>query len=70
MAKKSMIAKAQQDKFQVRKVNRCRICGRPRGYMRRFKCTVYASGKYASGRFRVTKSAGRDGSSERRFPEW
>lgn len=37
MAKKSMIIKAQRSpKFSTRKVNRCRVCGRPRGYMRRF----------------------------------
>ncbi len=42
MAKKSKIIKAQRTpKFQVRQVNRCRICGRPRGYMRRFQmCRV------------------------------
>ena len=37
MAKKSMIAKSRRNpKFQVRARHRCRICGRPRGYMRRF----------------------------------
>ncbi len=37
MAKKSMIIKAQRSpKFSSRRVNRCRVCGRPRGYMRRF----------------------------------
>ena len=37
MAKKSMIAKAKRKpKFQVRGYNRCPICGRSRGYMRRF----------------------------------
>jgi small subunit ribosomal protein S14 len=37
LAKKSMIAKAQRTpKFDVQKHNRCSICGRPRGYMRRF----------------------------------
>ncbi|NLM25750.1 MAG: type Z 30S ribosomal protein S14 [Firmicutes bacterium] len=42
MAKKSMIIKAQRSpKFSTRKVNRCRVCGRPRGYMRRFQlCRV------------------------------
>lgn len=42
MAKKSMVLKAQRDpKFSVRRVNRCRLCGRPRGYMRRFEmCRV------------------------------
>ncbi|MEX2016087.1 MAG: type Z 30S ribosomal protein S14 [Candidatus Hydrogenedentales bacterium] len=38
MAKKSMIAKANRPpKFQVRAYNRCRACGRPRAYMRKFK---------------------------------
>ncbi len=38
MAKKSMIAKNRRgSKFDVRNYNRCRICGRPRGYMRRFE---------------------------------
>ncbi len=37
MAKKSMIAKAKRTpKFRVRAHNRCTLCGRPRGYMRRF----------------------------------
>lgn len=37
MAKKSIRAKAKREpKFKVRKYNRCPICGRPRGYYRRF----------------------------------
>ncbi|MFQ6083428.1 MAG: type Z 30S ribosomal protein S14 [Candidatus Aminicenantia bacterium] len=37
MAKTSSIAKAlRKPKFKVRKKNRCRICGRARGYLRRF----------------------------------
>ena len=42
MAKKSLIAKAQRSKLEVRHRNRCpvvwasRPCGRPRGFMRRF----------------------------------
>ncbi len=37
MAKKSMIVKAQRaPKFKVRAHNRCPICGRPRGYYRKF----------------------------------
>ncbi len=37
MAKKSMIAKQKREqKFSTREYNRCRICGRPRGYMRKF----------------------------------
>ncbi|MDH5662359.1 MAG: type Z 30S ribosomal protein S14 [Elusimicrobiota bacterium] len=37
MAKKSLIAKAKRAaKFGTRKYNRCRLCGRSRGYMRDF----------------------------------
>jgi len=37
MAKKSIIAKAlREPKFGVRKYHRCAVCGRPRGYIRRF----------------------------------
>nr|WP_084066381.1 type Z 30S ribosomal protein S14 [Desulfocicer vacuolatum] len=36
MAKKSLIAKAgRTPKFKVRAYNRCTICGRPRGYIRK-----------------------------------
>jgi small subunit ribosomal protein S14 len=37
MAKKSMIAKAKRKpKYEVRGYYRCTLCGRPRGYLRRF----------------------------------
>ena len=37
MAKKSLIAKAKRKmKFSVRTYNRCPLCGRPRGYYRKF----------------------------------
>ena len=37
MAKKSMIAKARRaPKFDVQGYSRCTVCGRARGYMRRF----------------------------------
>jgi small subunit ribosomal protein S14 len=37
MARKAMINKAKQTlKFAVRQHNRCRRCGRPRGYLRKF----------------------------------
>lgn len=36
MAKKSMIAREKQRKYRNQVRNRCRICGRPRAYMRRF----------------------------------
>jgi small subunit ribosomal protein S14 len=38
MAKLSLIAKAQRPpKFKVRRYTRCRQCGRPRGYLRKFQ---------------------------------
>ena len=40
MAKTSQVAKCkrlhQKSKFKARVYNRCNLCGRPRGYMRRF----------------------------------
>lgn len=36
MAKKSMITRETRRKYTVRVRNRCKVCGRPRGYMRRF----------------------------------
>lgn len=38
MAKKSKIAAAARaPKFKVQQRNRCRVCGRPRSYMRKFQ---------------------------------
>ncbi|HEX9435550.1 MAG TPA: type Z 30S ribosomal protein S14 [Candidatus Limnocylindria bacterium] len=37
MAKKSLIVKSQRPpKFKVQAHSRCQICGRPRGYIRKF----------------------------------
>jgi small subunit ribosomal protein S14 len=36
MAKKSIINREQHRKFAVRVRSRCKLCGRPRGYLRRF----------------------------------
>jgi small subunit ribosomal protein S14 len=37
MAKKSLIAKAQRPpKYPVQAYHRCRVCGRPRAYIRKF----------------------------------
>ena len=37
MAKKSMILKQQREqKFSTREYNRCKICGRPHAYLRKF----------------------------------
>lgn len=38
MAKKSLIVKSEREnKFPVRNYNRCKACGRPRAYIRKFK---------------------------------
>lgn len=38
MARLAMIVKAEsKPKFKVRKVNRCKCCGRPRGFLRKFQ---------------------------------
>ena len=38
MAKECLIAKQKMTpKFKVRRYNRCQLCGRPRGYMRKFQ---------------------------------
>ena len=40
MAKKSMILKQQAEpKFSSRRYNRCKICGRPHGYLRNYGVT-------------------------------
>lgn len=37
MAKKSKIVREKKDlKYDTRYTNRCKICGRPRGYLRKF----------------------------------
>ncbi|MBX3049588.1 MAG: type Z 30S ribosomal protein S14 [Anaerolineales bacterium] len=36
MAKKSIVTRESRRKYAVQVRNRCKICGRPRGYMRRF----------------------------------
>ncbi len=43
MAKKSLINKSKRTpKFEVRRYNRCRLCGRPRGYLRKFgMCRIH-----------------------------
>lgn len=38
MAKKALVEKAKRKpKYSTRKVTRCKVCGRPRGYMRQFE---------------------------------
>jgi small subunit ribosomal protein S14 len=36
MAKKSIVSREGKRKYKVRVRNRCKVCGRPRGYIRRF----------------------------------
>lgn len=49
MAKKSMIIKAnRKQKFGTREYNRCQLCGRPRGYLRKFKMCRICFRKLAS----------------------
>lgn len=60
MAKKSMIAKNKRvSKFSVREYNRCKICGRPRGYLRRFEmCRICFRNLAGNGKIPgVTKSS-------------
>lgn len=49
MAKKSMVIKAgRTPKYSTRRYNRCQICGRPRGYLRKFKVCRICFRKLAS----------------------
>jgi len=49
MAKKSMIIKAARTpKYSTRLVHRCKICGRPRGYLRKYKMCRLCFRKLAS----------------------
>ncbi|HEV2128619.1 MAG TPA: type Z 30S ribosomal protein S14 [Thermomicrobiales bacterium] len=60
MAKKSMIVKAQREpKYSTRGVNRCKVCGRPRAYIRKFgTCRICFRELASSGKLPgVTKSS-------------
>ncbi len=49
MARKAMILKAlEKPKYSTRHVNRCKICGRPRGYLRKFDMCRICFRKLAS----------------------
>jgi len=37
MAKKSIINRESRRKYKIRVRNRCKLCGRPRGFIRRFQ---------------------------------
>lgn len=60
MAKVSLINKANREpKFGVRAYNRCRVCGRPRGFLRKFGiCRICFRGLALKGQIPgVTKSS-------------
>ncbi|MGB5986550.1 MAG: type Z 30S ribosomal protein S14 [Desulfobacterales bacterium] len=60
MAKKSLRTKAvRKSKFNVRNYNRCPICGRPRGFLRKFGiCRICFRNLASQGRLPgVTKSS-------------
>jgi len=49
MARLAMVLKAEKKpKYMSRKVNRCKICGRPRGYLRKFQMCRLCFRKLAS----------------------
>ncbi len=49
MARTSMIVKAERKpKYSTRQVNRCKICGRPRSYIRKFGLCRICFREYAS----------------------
>jgi small subunit ribosomal protein S14 len=49
MAKKSLIEKSNKtQKFKVRQYHRCQLCGRPRGYIRKFQICRICFRKLAS----------------------
>jgi small subunit ribosomal protein S14 len=49
MARKAKIIKAEQEaKYSTRQVNRCKLCGRARAYMRKFKICRICFRKLAS----------------------
>ncbi|PLX47719.1 MAG: type Z 30S ribosomal protein S14 [Desulfobulbaceae bacterium] len=60
MAKKSLIAKStRKPKFKVRAYNRCPLCGRPRGFLRKYGiCRICFRSMAARGEITgVTKSS-------------
>ncbi len=49
MARKALIEKSKRTpKFSTRQRNRCKLCGRPRGYLRDFALCRICFRKYAS----------------------
>ncbi len=53
-----MIYREQRRKYKVRVRNRCKICGRPRGYMRRFQlCRICFKREALEGRIPGVRKA-------------
>ena len=51
MAKKSIVNRESNRKFAVQVRHRCRLCGRPRGYMRKFRlCRICFRGLALEGK--------------------
>ena len=49
MAREAMVVKAnRKPKFSTRKINRCQVCGRPRGYIRKFSLCRICFREFAS----------------------
>ena len=49
MARVALVVKGgRKPKFSTRKVNRCQLCGRPRGYIRRFNMCRICFREHAS----------------------
>lgn len=49
MARKAMIEKSKRvPRFPIRKKNRCKLCGRSRGYLRKFEMCRICFRKHAS----------------------
>ncbi|MFO8008963.1 MAG: type Z 30S ribosomal protein S14 [Candidatus Brocadiia bacterium] len=49
MARKALVEKSQREpKYSTRKNNRCKLCGRSRGYMRKFRICRICFRKLAS----------------------
>jgi len=58
VARKCMIYREMRRKYKVRVRNRCKICGRPRGYMRRFQlCRICFKREALEGRIPGVRKA-------------
>ncbi len=69
MAKKSLVVKAKRKtKYKVRQYNRCPLCGRSRGYLRKFKmCRICLESWHWQGRYlELLRQAGKKIQSKRK----